>query len=167
MPSLALFHADLRQVGCTFCRNFIVPMDLEFFMPPEKIPQALKVLDVDGDGKISLSDMRDAVIQVCWSLVSHMRNFAASLTHIDYAGTRTHSPTRTHSLTPSLTHSLTQSLTHSLTHARTHTDMHAYMHGVTAAVQLGGCLIVMAKSMLSHHVSPRLGKEGTAAFHAS
>ena len=47
------------------CRNFIVPMDLEFFMPPEKIPQALKALDVDGDGKISLADMRDAVIQVC------------------------------------------------------------------------------------------------------
>ena len=46
-------------------RNFIVPMDLEFFMPPEKIPQALKALDVDGDGKISLADMRDAVIQVC------------------------------------------------------------------------------------------------------
>ena len=45
-------------------RNFIVPMDLEFFMPPEKIPQALKALDVDGDGKISLADMRDAVIQV-------------------------------------------------------------------------------------------------------
>ncbi len=39
-------------------------MDLEFFMPPEKIPQALKALDVDGDGKISLADMRDAVIQV-------------------------------------------------------------------------------------------------------
>ena len=33
-------------------------------MPPEKIPHALKVLDVDGDGKISLTDMRDAVIQV-------------------------------------------------------------------------------------------------------
>ena len=47
-----------------WCRNFIVPMDLEFFMPPEKIAQALKVLDVDGDGKISLADMRDAVIQV-------------------------------------------------------------------------------------------------------
>ncbi|KAL3133145.1 hypothetical protein ABBQ38_007040 [Trebouxia sp. C0009 RCD-2024] len=45
-------------------RNFIVPMDLEFFMPPEKIPHALKVLDVDGDGKISLTDMRDAVIQI-------------------------------------------------------------------------------------------------------
>ena len=41
-----------------------MPMDLEFFMPPEKIPQALKALDVDGDGKISLADMRDAVIQV-------------------------------------------------------------------------------------------------------
>lgn len=41
-----------------------MPMDLEFFMPPEKIPQALKVLDVDNDGKISLPDMRDAVIQV-------------------------------------------------------------------------------------------------------
>lgn len=36
-------------------------------MPPEKIPQALKALDVDGDGKISLADMRDAVIQV-WPL---------------------------------------------------------------------------------------------------
>jgi len=45
-----------------------VPMDLEFFMPPEKIPQALKALDVDGDGKISLADMRDAVIQV-WPLL--------------------------------------------------------------------------------------------------
>lgn len=48
-----------------------MPMDLEFFMPPEKIPQALKVLDVDGDGKVSLSDMRDAVIQVG---LHHMHN---------------------------------------------------------------------------------------------
>ena len=55
------------QVCCIWCRNYIVPMDLEFFMPPEKIPQALKVLDVDNDGKISLSDMRDAVIQVALS----------------------------------------------------------------------------------------------------
>ena len=53
------------------CRNFIVPMDLEFFMPPEKIAQALKVLDVDGDGKISLADMRDAVIQVLILDVPH------------------------------------------------------------------------------------------------
>lgn len=60
----------MRQVtSClTARRNFIVPMDLEFFMPPEKIPQALKALDVDGDGKISLADMRDAVIQVCTGL---------------------------------------------------------------------------------------------------
>ena len=60
---LVLFGREmLRHKAC--CRNFIVPMDLEFFMPPEKIAQALKVLDVDGDGKISLADMRDAVIQV-------------------------------------------------------------------------------------------------------
>ncbi|KAA6427548.1 MAG: mechanosensitive channel of small conductance-like 10 [Trebouxia sp. A1-2] len=52
------------NVRPNFDRNFIVPMDLEFFMPPEKIPQALKALDVDGDGKISLADMRDAVIQI-------------------------------------------------------------------------------------------------------
>ena len=48
-----------------------MPMDLEFFMPPEKIAQALKVLDVDGDGKISLADMRDAVIQVRLHTLCH------------------------------------------------------------------------------------------------
>ena len=38
--------------------------DLEQLLPKEKAAQALKVLDVDGDGKVSLHDMRDAVIQI-------------------------------------------------------------------------------------------------------
>ena len=65
MPAV---QKGISQFCMVTYRNFIVPMDLEFFMPPEKIPQALKALDVDGDGKISLADMRDAVIQV-WPLL--------------------------------------------------------------------------------------------------
>ena len=38
--------------------------DLEQLLPKEKAAKALKVLDVDGDGKVSLHDMRDAVIQI-------------------------------------------------------------------------------------------------------
>lgn len=33
-------------------------------MPPEKAANALSVLDIDGDGKITLSDMRDAVVSI-------------------------------------------------------------------------------------------------------
>ena len=59
------------------CSNHIVPMAFEFFMPPEII-QALKVLDVDNDGKISLSDVRDVVVQV-HVLQYHFANIVWSL----------------------------------------------------------------------------------------
>ncbi|KAK9823582.1 hypothetical protein WJX72_003976 [[Myrmecia] bisecta] len=52
---------NVRQ---SFDRNYIVFEDLVYFLPAEKAAQALKVLDVDGDGKISLPDIRDAVIQI-------------------------------------------------------------------------------------------------------
>lgn len=45
-------------------RNYIILEDLQYFLPEDKAKKALQVLDVDGDGKISLQDVRDAVIQV-------------------------------------------------------------------------------------------------------
>jgi Ca2+-binding EF-hand superfamily protein len=38
--------------------------DLEAFLPPDKAAAALTTLDVDRDGKVSLHDMREAVLQV-------------------------------------------------------------------------------------------------------
>ena len=46
------------------CRDHISIQDLECFLPPEKAANALSVLDIDGDGKITLSDMRDAVVSI-------------------------------------------------------------------------------------------------------
>ena len=48
----------------TGCRDHVCLTDLEQLLPKEKAARALKVLDVDGDGKVSLHDMRDAVIQI-------------------------------------------------------------------------------------------------------
>ena len=45
-------------------RNHISLQDLECFLPPEKAANALSVLDIDGDGKVSMSDMRDAVVSI-------------------------------------------------------------------------------------------------------
>ena len=38
--------------------------DLEAFLPPDKAAAALTTLDVDRDGRVSLHDMREAVLQV-------------------------------------------------------------------------------------------------------
>ena len=46
------------------CREFVVLEDLCCFLLSDKAKAALFVLDVDGDGKISLDDMRDAVISI-------------------------------------------------------------------------------------------------------
>ncbi|KAK9815600.1 hypothetical protein WJX72_006571 [[Myrmecia] bisecta] len=47
-----------------FDRNYIMPEDLEHFLPPKKAQQAFEMLDIDGDGQVSLHDIRDAVIQI-------------------------------------------------------------------------------------------------------
>lgn len=39
-------------------------MDLKHFLPSDKAAAALKLLDADADGKISLHDMRDAVLHI-------------------------------------------------------------------------------------------------------
>ena len=42
--------------------------DLEHFLEPEKAQQAFDILDVDGDGQVTLHNIRDAVVtiyQVC------------------------------------------------------------------------------------------------------
>ena len=54
--------ADLCVHLC--CRTYILPQDLVGFLPAEKVDHAFEMLDVDGDGKVSLQDIRDAVIQI-------------------------------------------------------------------------------------------------------
>lgn len=44
--------------------NHILPTDLEHFLPPEQIKEAFSMLDIDGDGKVTLYNIRDAVIAV-------------------------------------------------------------------------------------------------------
>ena len=45
-------------------RDHISISDLEGFLPPVKAANALSTLDTDGDGKISMADMRDAVVSI-------------------------------------------------------------------------------------------------------
>lgn len=45
-------------------RDHISLQDLECFLPADRAKEALTVLDIDGDGKISLADMRDAVVAI-------------------------------------------------------------------------------------------------------
>lgn len=46
------------------CRTFILPEDLEHFLEPEKAQQAFDILDVDGDGQVTLHNIRDAVVTI-------------------------------------------------------------------------------------------------------
>ena len=45
-------------------RNYILPQDLVSFLPADKIDHAFETLDMDGDGRVSLQDIRDAVVQI-------------------------------------------------------------------------------------------------------
>ena len=46
------------------CRNFILQDDIEHFLPPEAAKLCFESLDMDGDGKVSLHDMREAVLKI-------------------------------------------------------------------------------------------------------
>ena len=45
-------------------RNYILPADLEDFLPPSRAAQAFEVLDLDGDGQLTLPELRDAVTKI-------------------------------------------------------------------------------------------------------
>ena len=46
------------------CRNYIVQEDLDYFLPPHKAARAFEILDRDQDGRVSLHDIRDAILQI-------------------------------------------------------------------------------------------------------
>lgn len=46
------------------CRNYIAFEDLRLFLPAAEALSALRMLDVDGDGKIFPDEMRDAVLDI-------------------------------------------------------------------------------------------------------
>ncbi|KAL0029403.1 hypothetical protein WJX77_004930 [Trebouxia sp. C0004] len=48
----------------SFNRTYILPEDLEHFLEPGKAQQAFDILDVDGDGQVTLHNIRDAVVNV-------------------------------------------------------------------------------------------------------
>lgn len=49
--------------------------DLYWFLPEDKAKAAFPVLDVDGDGKVTMADMRDAVV----SIYKERKNLALTL----------------------------------------------------------------------------------------
>ena len=38
--------------------------DLDYFLPPHKAAKAFEILDRDQDGRVSLHDIRDAILQI-------------------------------------------------------------------------------------------------------
>ena len=74
-PRWSACPVSIHHKYASACRDHISVQDLEWFLPPTKAANALSVLDIDGDGKISLSDMRDAVV----SIYKERKNLAFTL----------------------------------------------------------------------------------------
>ena len=69
------------------CRTYILPSDLEEFLAPQEVDEAFHMLDENGNGKVSLHEIRDAVINI----FNERRNLATSLKVLS-PSTRTPSP---------------------------------------------------------------------------
>lgn len=54
----------MAKHGVLVCRTYILAEDLEHFLEPEKAQQAFDILDVDGDGQVTLHNIRDAVVSI-------------------------------------------------------------------------------------------------------
>ena len=63
----------VHQVWCVVCRTYILAEDLEHFLEPEKAQQAFDILDVDGDGQVTLHNIRDAVVSIYQVTLSAIR----------------------------------------------------------------------------------------------
>ena len=46
------------------CRNHIERDDLEAFLPPEQAEEAFRMLDQDGNGRLTLSEVRAAITNI-------------------------------------------------------------------------------------------------------
>lgn len=46
------------------CRDYVAFEDLRLFLPAHEALAALKILDLDSDGKIYPNEMRDAVLNI-------------------------------------------------------------------------------------------------------
>ena len=66
---------EAATVGPPACRNYIVVEDLEAFLPHAQAEEAFNMLDDNGDGRLRLHDIRDAVIKI----YKERRNLAMSL----------------------------------------------------------------------------------------
>lgn len=66
---------SLPNIWVTWCRSHIITEDLEAFLSPEQAKEAFEMLDNNGDGKLVLADIRDAVIKI----YKERRNLALSL----------------------------------------------------------------------------------------
>ena len=55
---------DMADYLMFCCRNYILQEDIEYFMPPHKAAKAFEILDHDQDGRVSLHDIRDAILLI-------------------------------------------------------------------------------------------------------